>query len=105
MFSLNFSKRFLNSSISRPLSSQLKFFKNNYLNFTTGSENVNFAFHASDKPKLKIKTNAIDQSINPLNTLNYMSQKDIPFFVIKQSSLKKRAKGIKPTITNTELKY
>ncbi len=98
MLSLNFSKKL---TFAKNISS-LKFSNPlfNIKNFSSDNQqNINFAFHNNTKPKLKIKTTPI------LSPVNFMAQKDVPFFVVKESSFKKRDKKSKPTISTGELKY
>jgi ribosomal protein L22 len=98
MFSLNFGKRltFAKNFPSLKFSSPMF----NLKNFSTeNQQDVNFAFHNSTKPKLRIKTTPM------VSPINFMAQKDVPFFVLKESSFKKRDKKSKPTIATGDLKY
>jgi ribosomal protein L22 len=98
IFSLNFSKKLAFTRIIYSNKFRSPMF--NIKNFSSENlQNVNFAFHNNTKPKLRIKTNPI------VSPLNFMAQKDVPFFVIKESSIKKRDKKSKPTISTGELKY
>lgn len=70
--------------------------KTSHFFFSTSASSQNFV----EKPQLKIKTNTID-----LTTASLLTQKDIPFFVLKPSSLKERTRLQKPNITTGELSY
>ena len=105
LFSLNFTKRLTITNKLSSLGSVISpnsFFKSLPLKtFSTGENlnDVNFAFHTTTKPKLRIK------STPQISPLNFMAQRDVPFFVIKESSIKKRDKRFKPTIISPEFQY